>query len=141
MRCANNTFILKAPNGKYIKTPDGHGELYTKTDDRIPKGVFAAEEQDTGLFIIKSVERVEATGRGYWVGTNGVYGLRILAISKGGMGTWDKFRVLNQDDGSVVFKTFHDRYVNLEVYEGDKMRMVGKSTIINQDTKFIPECV
>ena len=141
MRCSDKKFTLKAPNGKYVASYNDY--LFADNDEKTPKGIFVFEKQDiwTGLFVIYAKERREKTGQGYWVGSNGAYGWCIQPRGTWGSGNnhWQKFQVLNQDDGSVVFKTIHGKYVNLETWSGHQ-RLVGKSDSINEDTKFTVEC-
>jgi len=144
LNCSDNRFSLKAPNGNYVEFYEdyGAGHLFADFADKtscVDCSIFVFEKKESGLYTIYSVKKQERTGRGYWVGTNGSYGFRIEARSKEGKGAWDKFQVLNQDDGSVVFKTAQEMYVKLGTYSSH-VNLIGTGRSINQDTKFIPEC-
>ena len=117
--------------------------IFADYDEKTPWGIFVFDKEDSGLFTIYTKEKQDRNGHGYWVGTpDADYGYRLMAGAESGEGNnnWQKFQVLNQDDGSVVFKTIHEKYVKIEPWSGH-MRMIGNSDSITEDTKFIPECV
>jgi len=146
LSCANKKIALKAFNGKYVTVDLRNGAMKTNQDNVGPNEIFTFDKLESGKFTIKAENRyVKAENRvkGYWSADYGQRNYRVLANS-GSTNSWQQFEILNQDDGTIVLKTAHGRYIGAGQYVGGTLRendeIWGDSRSITARTKFTPEC-
>ena len=119
---------IKCTNGKYLRIDKDHGDkLIASGENQYDGELFEYAQIDETNYVLRTTTGKYACAEFY---DNG-----LMVVNRDGIGEWERFRIMQQSDGSFVIQTFTNNYLSLEK-EGT-LRSVDK--IPTNQSRFIFE--